>query len=57
VNWITLLEGAMNQEYIVNGAKDSNDANQIASKMSGELPESNTIPDPGMEMNVYFIKS
>lgn len=57
MNWIILLEVEINKEYIVKGAKDSNDANQIASKTSSELLWTKTIPDLGMEMNVIFIKS
>lgn len=57
MNWIILLEVEINKEYIVKGAKDSNDANQIASKTSSELLGTKTIPDLGMEMDVIFIKS
>jgi len=53
----SLLEGATNQDYIVIGAKDSNDADIIASKMSGEFLEPKTITVLGSEMKIYFIKS
>ena len=53
----SLIEGATNQDYLVIGAKDSKDADYIASKMSGELLEPKIISVSGLEMNVYFIKS
>lgn len=52
-----LLEGATNQDYIIIGAKDSKDADYIASKMSDELLGPKSISVLGLEMKVYFIKS
>jgi len=52
-----LLEDAMNQDYIVIGAKDSKDADYITSKMGGEVLDPKTISVSGLEMKVDFIKS
>ena len=52
-----LLTGATSQDYLLFGAKDSKDADYIASRMSGELPEPRSVSVLGMEMNLYFIKS
>jgi hypothetical protein len=50
-------EGATNQDYVVIGAKDSKDAEHVASKMSGEFLEPKSISVAGLEMKVCFIKN
>jgi len=52
-----LLEGATNQDYLVIGAEDSNEAAYVASKMSDEILEPKSLSVLGLEMKVYFIKS
>jgi hypothetical protein len=52
-----LLQDATSQDYIVIGSKDSKDAYFIASRMSGELLEPNSLSVSGLEMNVYLIRS
>ncbi len=53
----SLLEGTTNQDYLIIGAKDSKDADYIASKMSSDLLEPKSISVLGLEMKIYFIKS
>ena len=53
----SLLEGATNQDYLVIGAKDSNDADYVASKMSDEILEPRSLSVLGLQMKVYFIRS
>jgi len=53
----SLLEGATSQDYLVIGAKDSKDADYIASKMSTEPLGHKSLSVLGLEMNVYLIKN
>lgn len=53
----SLLEGATNQNCLVIGAKDSKDADYVASKMSDEILEPKSLSVLGLEMKVYFIQS
>jgi hypothetical protein len=52
-----LVQDATSQDFIIIGAKDSKDANFIASRMSGELLEPKSLSVSGLEMNVYLIRS
>ena len=52
-----LLQNAINQDYLVIGAKDSPDVSFIASKIGGEFLEPQSLSVLGLEMNVYFVKS
>lgn len=53
----SLLQGTTTQDYMVVGAKDSNDASFIASRISGDVPEPKAFTLLGLEMNAYFIRS
>jgi len=46
--YLSLLEGVANQDYLVIGAKDSQDAGYIASKMSGEILEPKSLSILGL---------
>jgi hypothetical protein len=55
--YLSLLEGAAIQDYLVIGAKDSRDAGYIASKMSGEILEPKSLSVLGLEMEIFLVKS
>jgi hypothetical protein len=56
-NYRSLLEGATHQDFLVFGAKESKDADFIASKMSGEILAPKSLSVLGLEMSVYLVKN
>lgn len=52
-----LLQDSSNQDYLVIGAKDSVDADFIASRIGGENLKPKSIVILELEMDVYLIRS
>lgn len=52
-----LVEDGTNQDYLIIGAKDSQDANFIASKLSGKHLEPKSLSVLGLEMTVYLVRT
>ncbi len=53
----SLLHDATNQDYVVIGPKDSEDAGLIASRMGGEHLQATSLTISGIQMDVYLVKS
>jgi hypothetical protein len=52
-----LLHEATNQDYVIIGPKDSQDARLIASRMGEEHPQITSLTISGVPMDLYLVKS